>query len=96
MAKAKVLKSAGEKKIVRKRIDNDAFVEAWLEAVASNGTQSTVAEALGCTSGGVSIKAKRLREDGVKLPELSGQGRRRAATDVDGLNERIKKATSKR
>lgn len=95
MAKAKVAKSE-EKKIVRKRIDNEAFVEAWLEAVANHGTQATVAETLGCTSGGVSIKAKRLREDGVKLPELSGQGRRRAPTDVDGLNDRIKKATSKR
>lgn len=95
MAKAKVLKAASEKKIVRKRIDNDAFVEAWLEAVASNGTQATVAETLGCTSGGVSIKAKRLREDGVKLPELTGQGRRRAPTDVDGLNERIKRASKR-
>ena len=92
MAKAKVLKAAGEKKIVRKRIDDSAFVDAWLEAASNNGTQSTVAEALGCTSGGVSIKAKRLREDGVKLPELSGKGRRRAPTDVEGLNERIKKA----
>ena len=93
MAKAK---AAGEKKIVRKRIDNEAFVDAWLKAHSENGTQSTVAEVLGCTSGGVSIKAKRLREDGVDLPELSGQGRRRAPTDVQGLNARIKKATSKR
>lgn len=95
MAKAKVLKAAGEKKIVRKRIDDGAFVDAWLEAAANNGTQSSVAEVLGCTSGGVSIKAKKLREDGVKLPELTGQGRRRAQTDVDGLNERIKKASKR-
>jgi biotin operon repressor len=95
MAKAKVVKAASEKKIVRKRIDDDAFVDAWLAAAANNGTQTSVAETLGCTSGGVSIKAKRLREDGVKLPELSGQGRRRAPTDVDGLNDRIKKASKR-
>ena len=63
-------------------VTDSAFVAAWLEATTLND----VVTATGMSYGGVVVKAKRLREAGVKLPELQ---RSRKSIDVDGLNTLI-------
>lgn len=89
MAKVAKVSKTG---ITRKRIDNDAFVDAWLEAHANGGSQQDVATAIGCSLGGVYVKAKSLADKhGVNLPKLSGTGR--SKVDADALNARIAKAT---
>lgn len=70
-------------KISRPRIGDKAFVTAWMKVHAAGGTQSDVAEELGCTPGGVSGKFKRLAKEGVNLPQL---GRSKKKVDVEGLN----------
>ncbi len=88
---AKVAK-APKTGITRKRIDNDAFVDAWLEAYQNGGSHQDVSEAVGCSLGGVYVKAKSLQEKhGVQLPELSS--RRGSRVDSDSLNAKIAKAT---
>ena len=88
---AKVTK-APKTGITRKRIDNDAFVDAWLECYQNGGTQQDVAAAVGCSLGGVYVKAKSLAEKhGVDLPKLAST--RASKVDADSLNARIAKAT---
>jgi predicted transcriptional regulator len=74
-------------KISRPRIDDQAFVKAWMKVHASGGSQSEVARELGCTMGGVNGKFKRLEKDGVNLPAL---GRKGSKVDVEGLNSLIR------
>ena len=52
------------------KVSNEQFVRAWL----AGGTQGAVADRLGMKSSGVSLRAKRLRLSGVKLPSLHGNG----------------------
>jgi biotin operon repressor len=74
--------------VKRPRIDEEAFVASWREVHKNNGSVQDVAAALGCSLGGVYVKAKSLRDDGVPLPELSS-GRRRKR-DVSRLTEILK------
>jgi predicted transcriptional regulator len=76
-----------ENKITRPRIDDNAFVSAWMDAHKNGGNQGDVAKKLGCTAGGVSTKAKKLVDRGVKLPKLGG--RHEVNVDVNGLNDLI-------
>lgn len=88
---AKVAK-ASKTGITRKRIDTDAFVDAWLEAHANGGSQQDVADAVGCSLGGVYVKSKSLSDKhGVHLPKLASTGR--SKVDAEALNARIAKAT---
>lgn len=87
---AKAPKVGGESGITRKRIDNDAFVDAWLECYQNGGSQQDVAEAVGCSLGGVYVKAKSLADKhGVKLPKLAST--RASSVDAESLNSRIAK-----
>ena len=81
-----------EVKIRRPRIDDKAFVAAWMKVHAEGGTQSDVATELGCTPGGVNGKFKRLAKEGVNLPEL---GRMKKRVDVAGLNGLIQSMMEK-
>jgi DNA-binding Lrp family transcriptional regulator len=58
-----------------------------MDAYESGGNQATVAETLGCSSANVSTRAKKLREAGVELPELTIT--RGVKIDVNALNERL-------
>ena len=69
------------------RCDAHTFIDAWMDAYESGGNQATVAETLGCSSANVSTRAKKLREAGVELPELTIT--RGVKIDVNALNERL-------
>ena len=69
------------------RCDAATFIDAWVDAYESGGNQATVAETLGCSSANVSTRAKKLREAGVELPELTIT--RGVKIDVNALNERL-------
>jgi predicted transcriptional regulator len=80
--------TTSEKKIVRKRIDKNAFIEAWKNASKNNESQTDIAKKLGCTPGAVSGMASRLRGEGVSLPKLTtSRGPKKANADV--LNDKI-------
>lgn len=86
--------STASKKIVRKRIDQNAFIDAWMFASKNHQSQTDIATKLGCTPGAVSGMAARLREQGVKLPKLTvSRGPKRA--NVEALNEQISNFYSK-
>lgn len=70
------------------RVDAAAFVDAWVSAYEAGGNQSDVARSLGCSAANVSNRAKKLKEAGVDLPELTVV--RGVKLDVDALNERLK------
>lgn len=80
---------ATKEKIARPRIDNKAFVAAWIDAYNNDRTQQDVADKIGCTIPGLLNKVKRLEEEGVKLPELR-KPKRKTGIDVDELNGLIK------
>jgi hypothetical protein len=86
--------TTSEKKIVRKRIDKTAFLEAWAFAAKNNESQTDIAKKLGCTPGAVSGMATRLREAGEKLAKLTTtRGPKKA--NVEALNEQIEEFYSK-
>ena len=70
------------------RVDAMGFVDAWMDAYENGGNQSDVARSLGCSAANVSNRAKKLRENGVDLPELTVT--RGVKLDIDALNERLK------
>jgi len=76
--------------IVMARVDAASFVDAWVNAFEAGGNQSDVARELGCSSANVSTRAKKLREAGVDLPELTVTRGVKATIDVASLNERLK------
>jgi predicted transcriptional regulator len=76
-----------KKEIKRPRINKEDFIRAWATVYNNGGSQSDVAEILGCTPAGVATKSKTLVEEGVKLPELNKK--RKDSTDVEGLNKLI-------
>jgi DNA-binding Lrp family transcriptional regulator len=63
------------------------FIDAWMNAYDNGGNQSDVARDLGCSSANVSTRAKKLRESGVELPELTVS--RGVKLDVASLNARL-------
>jgi len=69
------------------RCDAVTFVDAWVDVAERGGNQSDVAKILGCSSANVSTRAKKLREAGVELPELTIT--RGVKIDVNALNERL-------
>jgi len=71
------------------RVDAGSFIDAWVSAYENGGSQSDVARELGCSSANVSTRAKKLREAGVDLPELTVT-RGAKKIDVAALNERLK------
>ena len=71
------------------RVDAASFVDAWVNAYENGGNQSDVARELGCSSANVSTRAKKLREAGVELPELTITRGVKASIDVASLNERL-------
>jgi hypothetical protein len=71
------------------RVDASTFVDAWVNAYENGGNQSDVARELGCSSANVSTRAKKLREAGVELPELTITRGVKASIDVASLNERL-------
>jgi DNA-binding transcriptional regulator LsrR (DeoR family) len=72
------------------RVDAATFVDAWVTTYENGGGQSEVAKILGCSSANVSTRAKKLREAGVDLPELTVTRGVKATIDVAALNERLK------
>lgn len=78
------------KKISRPRIDDNAFVSAWMKVHSEGGTKSDVASRLGSTLAGVHGKFKKLSSEGVKLPALARAAyTRKKKVDVEGLNKLI-------
>jgi hypothetical protein len=71
------------------RVDASTFVDAWVNAYENGGNQSDVARELGCSSANVSTRAKKLRELGVELPELTIKRGVGVKIDVVALNERL-------
>jgi hypothetical protein len=78
-----------EKKISRPRIDTEAFLKAWVNAVNNDGSQMDVAEELRCSPAGVANKYKKLVAEGAELPELP-TGSRKTKVDVDAINKYLK------
>ena len=72
------------------RCDAHTFIDAWVNAYENGGNQSDVARELGCSSANVSTRAKKLREAGVELPELTVTRGVKATINVNALNERLK------
>jgi transcriptional regulator len=69
------------------RVDAMTFIDAWMNAYENGGNQSDVARDLGCSSANISTRAKKLRENGVELPELTVS--RGVKLDVASLNARL-------
>lgn len=88
MSEKKSKAGAGEG-VKRPRIDEERFLDAWIDAYENGGSQADVAAAVGCSLGGVYVKAKKLVEQGVVLPALSS--RREPRIDVDAINARMAK-----
>jgi biotin operon repressor len=65
------------------------FVDAWVEVAANGGSQSDVAELIGTSAANVSTRAKKLREAGVELPQLTSGRGVKATIDVEALNARL-------
>jgi len=70
------------------RVDAANFVDAWMNAYENGGNQSDVARDLGCSAANVSNRAKKLRDAGVDLPELTVT--RGVKLDIESLNARLK------
>lgn len=52
-------------------IDMERFISVWIEAYKNGRNQSDISRELGVTPAAVSTKAKKFREMGIDLPELS-------------------------
>ena len=70
------------------RVNAHDFIDVWCDVYANGGNQSDVARTLGCSAANVSNRAKKLREAGVDLPELTVT--RGVKLDIESLNERLK------
>lgn len=71
-----------------KKVSDEDFVVAYV----TGGSMTGVVSALGMTPQGIRCRAKRLRKAGVLLPELKDmRGKYERGTDIQGLNELIKK-----
>ena len=79
-----------EEKIVRKRIDADQFVVAWIDAVNGGGTQADVAAVLDCSPQTVSNNYKRLVDSGAILPELPTGNSKKKTVDISAINKYVK------
>jgi DNA-binding transcriptional regulator LsrR (DeoR family) len=74
-------------KMANTRVDAAAFIDAWVLTFEEGGNQSDVARKIGTTAANVSTRAKKLREAGVELPELTTT--RGVKLDIAALNERL-------
>jgi biotin operon repressor len=72
------------------RVSAVDFVDAWVNVATTGGSQSDVAAMIGTSAANVSTRAKKLREAGVDLPELTSGRGVKATIDVAALNERLK------
>ena len=72
------------------RVSAVDFVDAWVNVATQGGSQSDVASMIGTSAANVSTRAKKLREAGVDLPELTSGRGVKATIDVEALNERLK------
>jgi transposase len=72
------------------RVSAVDFVDAWVEVAANGGSQTDVANMIGTSAANVSTRAKKLREAGVELPQLTSARGVKATIDVESLNERLK------
>lgn len=70
------------------RVDAASFIDAWVDAYENGGNQSDVARRLGCSAANVSNRAKKLRDAGVELPELTVT--RGVKLDIESLNARLR------
>lgn len=69
------------------KVDAASFVDAWVTVYERGGSQSDVAREIGTSAANVSNRAKKLRDAGVDLPELTVT--RGVKLDVAALNERL-------
>jgi len=70
------------------RVDAGNFIEVWCDVYDNGGNQSDVARKLGCSAANVSNRAKKLRDAGVDLPELTVT--RGVKLDIESLNARLR------
>jgi len=70
------------------KVDAASFVDAWVKIYEQGGSQSDVAREIGTSAANVSNRAKKLRDAGVDLPELTIT--RGVKLDVESLNARLK------
>lgn len=63
-------------------ITNEAFIDAWIKAHKQGDNQSELALELGMTRQGVSHRAIKMKEAGVKLPRLN-------SIPAEELNKRL-------
>jgi hypothetical protein len=62
------------------------FLSKLMEAYKNNHNQSWIAKELGVTPAAVSLRISKLREKGVKIPELvSGRGGSNTAEDANNI-----------
>lgn len=76
------------------RVDAMSFVDAWVKVYETGGSQADVAREIGTSGANVSTRAKKLREQGVNLPELKVT-RTGTTIDIEALNERLAKRLAK-
>jgi len=70
------------------RVDANTFIDTWCDVYDNGGNQSDVARRLGCSAANVSNRAKKLRDAGVDLPELTVT--RGVKLDIESLNARLR------
>ena len=70
------------------KVDAASFVDAWVKIYEQGGSQSDVAREIGTSAANVSNRAKKLRDAGVDLPELTVT--RGVKLDIESLNARLK------
>lgn len=63
-------------------ITNEAFIDAWIKANKQGNNQSELAKELGMTRQGVSYRALKMKDAGVKLPRLN-------SIPAEELNKRL-------
>jgi hypothetical protein len=88
-------KKATKEKISRPRIDEAKFIRVWAQVHKRGGHLQDVADELGASYPGVSLKAKKLLEEGIPLPALP-RAPRKSNRDVGQLKDILKSELSKK
>jgi len=86
--KARKSRDPNAPKIERKPINESVFVKAYMKVHHIGGGLMDVSRELGCSYAGARVKAEKLSEAGVNLPELK-IGRTAKNFDVAALNAAI-------
>lgn len=89
------LKKTAKEKIVRPRIDEEKFIKVWAKVHNRGGHLKDVADEMGCSLAGASVKAKNLIESGIPLPKLA-RAPHKANRDVKALKESLRAELSKK